>query len=201
MIDFKYKDYCNRPKELRNSPRSRLRYICICTVMSQRRVKYSTDEKRNEVISDMAAIKEQELFESEYRFMTLIWETEPIKSTELARLAFERLEWKKSTCYTVLKKLEEKGFVENKQAVVQSLVRKEQVQKAKSRQLIEKSFDGSLPAFLNAFLSDRKLTKKEAEELHRLIENASPASFGEPEQIPPGILSHKNKKRTKGNRP
>ena len=106
--------------------------------------------------------------------MDLIWEIEPVKSTELAKRANERLGWKKSTCYTVLKKLEEKGFVNNRSATVTTLIEKEQVQQAESRQLIEKSFGGSLPAFLNAFLADKKLTAEEARELHQLIEAAVP---------------------------
>lgn len=124
-------------------------------------------------------MEEWKLFESEYRFMDLIWESEPVRSVELARLAASRLEWKKSTCYTVLKKLEEKGFVKNENAMVTSLVAREQVQKYESEALIAKSFGGSLPAFLNAFLKDRKLTKKEAEELHRMIEEALPEKSGE----------------------
>lgn len=114
------------------------------------------------------------LYESEYRFMDLIWEAESVRSTELAKMARERLEWKKSTCYTVLKKLEAKGFVKNEDATVTSLIGREQVQRAESSQLIERSFGGSLPAFLNAFLSGRGLTAEEARELHRLIEEAVP---------------------------
>ena len=114
------------------------------------------------------------LYESEYRFMDLIWEAEPVRSTELAKMARERLEWKKSTCYTVLKKLEAKGFVKNEDATVTSLIGREQVQRAESSQLIERSFGGSLPALLNAFLSGRGLTAEEARELHRLIEEAVP---------------------------
>lgn len=78
------------------------------------------------------------LYESEYRFMDLIWEAEPVRSTELAKMARERLEWKKSTCYTVLKKLEAKGFVKNEDATVTSLIGREQVQRAESSQLDRK---------------------------------------------------------------
>lgn len=119
-------------------------------------------------------MEELKLFESEYRFMDLIWKTEPIKSTELAKLALEKLEWKKSTCYTVLKKLEEKKFVKNEKALVTSLVAREQVRKYESESLIEKNFEGSLPAFLNAFLKDRKLSRQEADAIHRMIEEAIP---------------------------
>ena len=106
--------------------------------------------------------------------MDLIWDAEPVRSTELAKLALEKLEWKKSTCYTGLKKLEEKGFVKNENAVVTSLVDREQVGKYECEILIEKSFGGSLPAFLNAFLKDRKLSRREAEAIYRLVEQALP---------------------------
>lgn len=122
------------------------------------------------------------LYESEYRFMDLIWEAEPVRSTELAKMARERLEWKKSTCYTVLKKLEAKGFVKNEDATVTSLIGREQVQRAESSQLIERGFGGSLPAFLNAFLSGRRLTAEEARELHRLIEEAVPGDGASEEE-------------------
>ena len=122
------------------------------------------------------------LYESEYRFMDLIWEAEPVRSTELAKKARERLEWKKSTCYTVLKKLEAKGFVKNEDATVTSLIGREQVQRAESSQLIERSFGGSLPAFLNAFLSGRRLTAEEARELQRLIEEAVPGNGASEEE-------------------
>lgn len=141
-------------------------------------------------------MEELKLYESEYRFMDLIWEAEPVNSTELVRMAYERLEWKKSTCYTVLKKLADKGFVKNEHAVVTALVRKDEVQKYESEALIEKSFGGSLPAFLNAFLKDRKLTRKEAEEIREMIERALPEAeqarsgadqaLPEEEQVRPG---------------
>ncbi len=115
------------------------------------------------------------LYESEYRFMDLIWRSEPVRSTELARLAYEELDWKKSTCYTVLKKLEAKGFVRNEHAVVTAVVARGQVQKYESETLIDRSFGGSLPAFLNAFLKDRKLSQKEAEEIRAMIDRAAPA--------------------------
>lgn len=126
-------------------------------------------------------MEELKLYESEYRFMDLIWETEPVKSSELAKLAYERLEWKKSTCYTVLKKLIEKGFVKSENAVVTAAVVREQVQKYESEILIEKSFGGSLPAFLNAFLKDRKLSRADADAIYRMIEQAIPEN-GKEEQ-------------------
>ena len=110
----------------------------------------------------------------ETKFAELVWANAPISSGELVKLCAKELEWKKSTCYTVLKKLEAKGFVKNEDATVTSLIGREQVQRAESSQLIERSFGGSLPAFLNAFLSGRGLTAEEARELHRLIEEAVP---------------------------
>lgn len=117
-------------------------------------------------------MEEKKLFESEYRFMNIVWEQEPVNSTELARMCGERLGWKKSTCYTVLKKLVERGFVKNERAVVTALVTREEVQRYESGTVVDKTFDGSLPAFVTAFLKDRKLTKQEAEELKRMIEKA-----------------------------
>ena len=117
-------------------------------------------------------MKEFRLYESEYRLLDLIWREEPLKSTELVKLACKELEWKKSTCYTVLKKLETKGFVQNEKAVVTSLVVREQVQRYESEALLTRSFGGSLPAFFNTFLKGRKLTRQEAEEIYRLIEDA-----------------------------
>ena len=112
------------------------------------------------------------LYESEYRFMDLIWEAEPVRSTELAKMARERLEWKKSTCYTVLKKLGDRGFVKNEQAVVRAMVTREQVRKYESEELLKKSFHNSLPAFLTSFLKDRKLSQDEAEEIMKMIKEA-----------------------------
>lgn len=117
-------------------------------------------------------MEEKKLFDSEYRFMNLVWDHEPIKSTELARLCASAWGWKKSTCYTVLKKLSGRGFLRNDQAVVTSLVPREEVQKLESEAVVDKSFDGSPPAFVTAFLTDRKLTGKEAEEIRKMIEKA-----------------------------
>lgn len=118
-------------------------------------------------------MEELKLYESEYRFMNLIWELEPVSSTELSKQALKVLGWKKSTCFTVLKKLTERGFIRNEEAVVTALVEKEQVLRYESEALLNRTFDGSLPAFLTAFLKDRRLTVEEAEELKRMIEEAA----------------------------
>jgi BlaI family penicillinase repressor len=112
------------------------------------------------------------LYDAEYKFTSLIWDYEPINSTELVRLCADKLGWKKSTTYTVLKKLCDRGILQNQDAVVTALVKREDVQKYESNAVIEKSFDGSLPKFLTSFLGERKITEQEAEELKHIIEEA-----------------------------
>ena len=110
------------------------------------------------------------IFESEYRFCCILWEHEPVKSTELAKLCREKLGWSKATTYTVIKRLSERGVVKNEEAMVRSLISKEQAQTAAVDELVEKTFDGSLPAFVAAFTRRGKLSAAEAEELRRLID-------------------------------
>lgn len=110
------------------------------------------------------------LFDAEYKFMTLIWEHEPVNSTELVKICRKRLGWKKSTTYTVLRKLRERNIVQNEDAVVTSLVSHTDVQKYEGENLLNKAFDGSLPKFLTAFLEDRTITTGEAEELKKIID-------------------------------
>lgn len=109
------------------------------------------------------------VFESEYRFLEILWEREPVNSSELVRLCNERLEWKKSTTYTVIKRLSERGVVKSEQAVVTSLYSREQLMIAQSREFVEKNFGGKLPQFVAAFAKGGKLDKKEIEELKQLI--------------------------------
>jgi len=118
-------------------------------------------------------MKQFKLADGEYKFVSLIWENEPINSTALVKLSLEQLGWKKATTYTVLRKLCEKGILKNENATVTSLVKKEEVQKFESEILLEKNFDNSLPAFIAAFLQDKKLTKKEAKEIQEMIDKAS----------------------------
>jgi BlaI family penicillinase repressor len=118
-------------------------------------------------------MKQFKLADGEYKFVSLIWESEPINSTALVKLSLEQLGWKKATTYTVLRKLCEKGILSNENATVTSLVKKEEIQKFESEVLLEKNFGNSLPAFLAAFLKDKKLSKKEAEEIREMIEKAS----------------------------
>ncbi len=113
------------------------------------------------------------LFDAEYRFMNLVWEHEPINSTELVKLCLEEVGWKKSTTYSMIKRLSERGIVKNESAVVTALTKREEVQKYESEAVLEKAFDGSLPLFITAFLSDKKLSKEEAAEIVAMIEEAS----------------------------
>ena len=111
------------------------------------------------------------LCDSEYRFMLLVWEASPVRSGELVALAAERLGWKKSTTYTVIRKLSERGFLQNEDSVVRALVSKGECQAEESDYFVERTFGGSLPKFLTAFLGNRKISEQEAEELKRLIDS------------------------------
>ena len=110
------------------------------------------------------------VFESEYRFCLILWEHEPVRSSELVRLCRERLGWKPTTTYTVIKRLSERGVLKNEDSVVTALVTKDQVQAAEIDELVEKKFDGSLPAFVAAFTKHGKMTEKEIDEVQRMID-------------------------------
>lgn len=113
---------------------------------------------------------ELKLCESDYRFMCVIWDNEPLPSGQLVKLCLEKLGWKKSTTYTILKKMCEKGFAQNKGSVVSALVPRDQVQAFASEHFVEHTFGGSLPGFLAAFLGGRTISEQEAAELKRLID-------------------------------
>ena len=104
------------------------------------------------------------------RFADIVWEHEPIGSGELVKLCERELSWKKPTTYTVLRKLCEKGVLKNDGGVVTSLISREAFYSAKSEQIVEDSFRGSLPAFVAAFISRRELTAREAEEIQKMID-------------------------------
>lgn len=110
------------------------------------------------------------LCDSDYRFMKIVWEHAPVNSGELVRLCGQELGWKKSTTYTVLKKMAEKGYLVNENAVVSVLIPQERVQKEETEYFLKRTFDGSLPEFVASFLGGRKLTEKEAENLKALID-------------------------------
>lgn len=110
------------------------------------------------------------LCDSEYRFMQVVWDAEPVNSGRLAELCAARLGWKKSTTYTVLRKLCDKGLVQNENATVTALVRRQDVTAGAAEDFVDRTFGGSLPGFLAAFMSGKRLTDREAEELKRLID-------------------------------
>lgn len=110
------------------------------------------------------------IFESEYRFCQILWENEPIKSTELAKLCNERLGWSKTTTYTVIKRLSERGAIKNENTIVTALVTQDEVQAAEIDELLEKKFDGSLPAFVAAFTKHQKLSREEIDAVQAMID-------------------------------
>ena len=110
------------------------------------------------------------IFESEYRFCLILWENEPIKSTDLAKLCKEKLEWSKTTTYTVIKRLSERGVIKNENAVVTSIISKEEAQQSELEELMDKKFEGSLPAFIAAFGKRQALSDAEIEEIRKIIE-------------------------------
>ena len=110
------------------------------------------------------------IFESEYRFCLILWENEPIRSTELAKLCKERLDWSKTTTYTVIKRLSDRGVIKSENAIVTSIVSKEEAQLSELEELMDKKFEGSLPAFIAAFGHRQQLSDVEIAEIRRIIE-------------------------------
>ena len=110
------------------------------------------------------------IFESEYRFCLILWEHAPINSTKLVQLCKEQLGWSKATTYTVIRRLSERGIVKNENSIVTALVTKEQVQEAELDELVEKTFEGSIPAFIAAFSRSKKLKPDEISQLRALID-------------------------------
>ncbi len=113
------------------------------------------------------------LCDSDYRFMTVVWGHAPVHSGELVKLCNEALGWKKSTTYTTIKKLSEKGYIKNEDAVVSVLIPRERVQKDESNYFVERTFGGSLPQFLTAFLGGKKISAEEAEKIKKIIDDYS----------------------------
>lgn len=111
------------------------------------------------------------IFESEYRFCLILWEREPVNSGDLVKLCKERLGWSKATTYTVIRRLSERGVVKNENTIVTALISKEQAQKARMEEMMEETFEGSLPAFFAAFSKSKKLTRQEVEQLKVLIDS------------------------------
>lgn len=115
-------------------------------------------------------MEHQKLGAVEMRFAEIIWKNEPLTSGQLVKLCLEQLEWKKSTTYTVLKKLCDRGLFKNTNGMVSSVISKEEYYSAQSEQVVNESFGGSLPAFIAAFTSRKTLTQEEIDEIRRMID-------------------------------
>lgn len=111
------------------------------------------------------------VFESEYRFCLILWENEPVKSSELVTLCKEQLGWKPTTTYTVIKRLSERGVLKNENTIVTSLVSKDEVQAAEINEMVEKTFEGSLPAFVAAFTKHQKISEAEIDAVQQMIDS------------------------------
>ncbi|MCI8895015.1 MAG: BlaI/MecI/CopY family transcriptional regulator [Lachnospiraceae bacterium] len=110
------------------------------------------------------------IFESEYRFCLILWEHEPVTTVALVKLCQEQLGWKRTTTYTVIKRLGQRGILSNDNGTVTSLVSKEEAQASEIDELVEKKFEGSLPAFVAAFTRRQKLSGKELDEMQQMID-------------------------------
>ena len=111
------------------------------------------------------------IFESEYRFCLILWEQEPVNSTRLVELCRDRLGWSKATTYTVIRRLSERGVLKNENATVTSLISKEQAQCSRLQEMMEETFEGSVPAFLAAFSKSKRLTREEVAQLQSMIDD------------------------------
>ena len=110
------------------------------------------------------------VFESEYRFCLILWEHQPVTCSELAALCKEKLEWSRTTTYTVIKRLAEREILENDHSTVRALVTKDEVQMAELEEMLEKRFENSLPSFIAAFAKRQNLSQKDVEEIQKIIE-------------------------------
>lgn len=115
-------------------------------------------------------MRDYKLAEAEAKFAEIIWANEPITSPELVKMCEKEMNWKKSTTYTVLKKLCEKGIFKNENAVVSAKLGREEFYGMQSRRYVEDVFEGSLPRFLTAFCGGRKLSEREVEEMRKFID-------------------------------
>lgn len=111
------------------------------------------------------------IFESEYRFCLILWEHEPINSTELVKICKRELNWSKATTYTVIRRLAERGVLKNENTIVSSLISQEEAQVTEIDNLVETKFQGSLPAFIAAFSKKQNLSDKQYEEIMKIIES------------------------------
>ena len=113
------------------------------------------------------------LFDAEYKFMSIVWEHEPVNSTELTRLCEKELGWKKPTTYSMIKKLCERGIMQNEKATVTTLIARKDVQRYEAEVFVNRVFDGSIPSFITAFLRDKTLSGEEAQSIKALIDEVT----------------------------
>ena len=111
------------------------------------------------------------IFESEYRFCLILWEHEPVSSGKLVQLTKEQLGWSKATTYTVIRRLAQRGVLKNENTIVTALVSKEEAQKSRLEEMVEETFEGSMPAFIAAFSKGKRLSREEVEQLRQLIDS------------------------------
>lgn len=109
------------------------------------------------------------VFESEYRFCLILWKNEPVSKSQLAKLCAAQMGWSRTTTYTVIHRLAERGVIKNEGSVVTSLVSKEEVQAAEMDEMIQKTFENSLPAFIAAFAKKQMLSEEDIREIERII--------------------------------
>ena len=113
------------------------------------------------------------LFDAEYKFMCIVWEYEPVNSTELSRLCEAALGWKKPTTYSMIKKLCGRGLLRNEKATVTALVAREDVQRHEAAVFMDRVFGGSMPSFITAFLQNNKLTDEDAQKIKAMIDEVT----------------------------
>lgn len=110
------------------------------------------------------------IHEGEYRFCLIMWEHQPIKAVELAKLCQEKLDWKRTTTYTIIKRLGDRGVLKLENGIVTALISKEEAEAAEIDTFVESKFGGSLPAFVAAFTKRRDVTEKDLDEMQRMID-------------------------------
>lgn len=115
-------------------------------------------------------MKIPKIHESEYRFCLILWEHEPVTAVELVKLCQEQLGWKRTTTYTVIKRLGERGILKNENGQITSVISKEEAQACEIDELVEKKFEGSVPAFIAAFTKRTKMSEKELDEVQKMID-------------------------------
>lgn len=113
------------------------------------------------------------LFDAEYKFMNIVWEHEPVNSTELTRICERELGWKKPTTYSMIKKLCDRGIMKNEKATVTTVIKQEDVQKYEADVFMDRVFDGSVPSFITSFLKDKTLSEEEALNIKNMIDEVT----------------------------